>query len=50
MNCEQWFSRLYEILDHDLDEKLWKELEAHMRNCQPCLDRFEFEKEIIGLL
>lgn len=46
MTCEEWISRLYEILDHDMDETLWKELEHHMRNCQPCLNRFEFEKAI----
>lgn len=46
MNCEEWFHRLYQILDRDLDDKMWAELEAHMRDCQPCLDRFQLEKRI----
>lgn len=46
MNCEEWFDRLYQILDKDLDEKVWQELEQHMHDCRPCLDRFEFEKRI----
>jgi mycothiol system anti-sigma-R factor len=46
MNCEEWFERLYQILDKDLDAKVWKELEQHMQDCQPCLDRFELEKRI----
>ncbi len=46
MNCEEWFERLYQILDRDLDESLWLDLERHMRACRPCLERFEFEKRI----
>lgn len=46
MNCEEWFDCLYQILDRDLDATVWTELEAHMKLCQPCLDRFALEKRI----
>jgi mycothiol system anti-sigma-R factor len=46
MNCDEWFDRLYQILDRDLDESVWKDLEAHMKLCQSCWDRFEFEKRL----
>ncbi len=44
MKCDEWFDRLYQILDRDLDETVWRDLEAHMKSCRPCWDRFEFEK------
>ena len=47
MNCDQWFDRLYQILDGDLgDQAVWKDLQEHMKGCQPCWDRFEFEKRL----
>ncbi len=46
MNCDQWFERLYQILDRDLDESAWRDLKNHMKNCHPCWDRFEFEKRL----
>ena len=46
MNCDQWFDRLYQILDHDLDEATVRALREHMKNCRPCWDRFEFEKRL----
>ncbi len=47
MNCDEWFNRLYEILDRDMDETTCKDLMDHMKGCQPCLDRFEFEKRLM---
>jgi len=45
MNCDEWFEKLYQILDADLSNKaVWKDLQDHMKGCQPCWDRFEFEK------
>ena len=44
MNCNEWFDRLYQILDRDLDETLWQDLQVHMKSCRACWDRFEFEK------
>ncbi len=43
MNCDEWFKRLYQILDHDLDTVVWREVEAHMKLCRSCWCRFEFE-------
>ena len=46
MNCDQWFDRLYQILDRDLDEGTWKDLKTHMEDCRSCWDRLEFEKRL----
>jgi mycothiol system anti-sigma-R factor len=46
MNCDEWLQKLYKILDRDMSEISWKEVEAHMKDCRPCWDRFEFEKRL----
>jgi len=46
MNCNEWFERLYQILDKDVDEVVWREVEEHMKLCRPCWDRYEFEKRL----
>ena len=46
MNCDQWFEKLYQILDRDLDEATWRDLKSHMSDCRPCWDRYEFEKRL----
>ena len=46
MNCQEWYDKLYQILDHDLDKTVWRDLEAHMKLCRSCWDRFEFEKRL----
>jgi len=46
MNCQEWFDRLYQLLDRDLDAKAWKDVEKHMKECRSCWDRFEFEKQL----
>ena len=46
MNCDEWFDRLYQILDRDLDETVWLQVEEHMKHCRRCWDRYEFELRI----
>jgi mycothiol system anti-sigma-R factor len=46
MNCDEWFDRLYRILDRDVDEVVWREVEEHMKLCRSCWDRYEFEKRL----
>jgi len=46
MNCQEWYDKLYQILDRDLDKSVWQELEGHMKLCRSCWDRFEFEKDL----
>jgi len=46
MNCDEWFNRLYQILDRDVDEVVWREVEEHMKLCRRCWDRYEFEKRL----
>jgi len=38
MNCDEWFEKLYQILDADLSNKaVWKALQDHMKGCDPLL-------------
>jgi mycothiol system anti-sigma-R factor len=46
MNCDEWFEKIYQLLDRDMGEKDWAEVEKHMKKCRPCWDRFEFEKRL----
>ena len=46
MNCDEWFDRLYQLLDRDRDDTVWRDVEKHMKECRPCWDRFEFEKHL----
>jgi len=46
MNCNEWFDRLYQILDKDVDEVVWRDVEEHMKLCRTCWDRYEFEKRL----
>lgn len=46
MNCDEWFEKLYQILDKDLDDAACRELKEHMQHCRPCWDRYEFERRL----
>jgi mycothiol system anti-sigma-R factor len=50
MNCQEWFQRLYQILDRDLDETVLAEVEEHMKHCRRCGDRYEFEVRLKALV
>lgn len=46
VNCDEWFEKLYQILDRDLDQDVWHQVEEHMKRCRPCWDRYEFERRL----
>jgi len=46
MNCDEWFEKLYRYIDRDLDQIVWKDVEAHMHDCRPCYSRYELEVKI----
>ncbi len=46
MNCNEWIAQLYLILDKEMEENVWQDVEAHMKLCRPCWDRFEFEMRL----
>lgn len=46
LSCEQVIARLFDYLDHELDERQAAELEHHLARCRDCFSRSEFEKRL----
>lgn len=44
INCEEALRRLFDYLDHELDETRRAEMEQHLKICRGCYSRAEFEK------
>lgn len=44
--CDDALTKLYEYLDNELDENLRAQIEAHLAECSPCLEAFDFEAEL----
>ena len=49
-NCNGALTDLYEYLDGELTDEARATVEAHLRNCSPCLEAFDFESEIRRLV
>jgi len=45
-NCDSALNELYQFLDGELDEANRQRIEAHLNNCSPCLEAFDFESEL----
>lgn len=50
IGCEEALNRLFEYLDHELDETRRTEMERHLKICRSCYSRAEFEKRLKGRL
>jgi len=46
MNCDQWFEKLYLYIDKDLDAISWNDVDAHMKQCRPCCNRYDLEVKL----
>ncbi len=46
INCEEALQRLFDYLDHELDETRHAEMEQHLKICRGCYSRVEFEKRL----
>ena len=46
IGCEQALRRLFDYLDHELDESRRAEMEQHLKVCRGCYSRVEFEKHL----
>ena len=46
MNCKEWYDKLYQILDRDMEDSVWRDVEIHMKECRSCWDRYEFEMHL----
>lgn len=46
MSCEEVIARLFDYLDHELDDCQAAEIEQHLARCHDCFSRSEFEKRL----
>lgn len=49
-DCEQVLARVYEFLDHELDEASGDAIRSHLAACEPCLDHFDVEEAVKSLV
>ena len=45
-DCEETIERLYIYLDGELTEERRLTIKAHLDDCSPCLDAYDFEMEL----
>ena len=48
--CAHVLERVYEFLDHEIDDATGDEIRAHLTECEPCLDRFDVEQAVKSLV
>ena len=44
--CERALERMYEFLDNEIDTASGDAIRQHLAECEPCLDRFDFEQAV----
>jgi len=44
--CDDALSELYSFIDGELDEAKRASIEAHLNDCSPCLEAFDFESDL----
>ena len=48
--CWHTLKRVYEFLDHELDDASGDEIREHLAACEPCLERFDVELAVKTLV
>lgn len=48
--CNDYVSRIYELIDGELDDAGRAELQAHLDECPPCLDEYELDRILKALV
>ena len=46
IKCEEALARLFDYLDHELNEHQHAEMEHHLKICRSCYSRAEFERRL----
>lgn len=46
LSCEEVIARLFEFLDHELDDTAERDIEHHLELCRGCFSRAEFERRL----
>ncbi|OLD93754.1 MAG: mycothiol system anti-sigma-R factor [Gemmatimonadetes bacterium] len=50
MNCRECSEHLYEYLDRELTPQVEREIRAHIADCPPCGEHFDFERVFLTFL
>ena len=46
VNCEQALAKIFEFIDHELNESERKAMQVHLHTCKSCFSRTEFERRL----
>jgi anti-sigma factor (TIGR02949 family) len=46
IDCEEALRRVFELIDHELDEHEREAMERHMQACKSCFSRADFERRL----
>ncbi len=50
MNCRECVDHLYEFLDRELTPQLEQDIRAHLEDCPPCEEQYDFEELFLKFL
>jgi anti-sigma factor (TIGR02949 family) len=46
IDCEEALRRVFELIDHELDDQEREAMERHIRACKSCFSRADFERRL----
>ena len=44
MNCKKLLTKLFEVIDKEADRADKETIEKHLKDCECCMSRYQFEK------
>lgn len=50
IDCEEALRRVFELIDHELDDHEREAMERHIQACKSCFSRADFERRLKGKL
>lgn len=50
VECAHVLERVWEFLDHEIDDASGDAIRHHLVDCEPCLDRFDVEQALKALV
>lgn len=49
-DCSEVLSRVWFFLDHELDEASFSDIQHHLQECGPCLQKYDLERTVKALV
>lgn len=50
LDCEQVLQQVWSYLDGELDDGVYRQIQAHIAHCSGCAPRFEFQRRLLALI